>query len=242
MRKNKRHLIQPLGRVEATTSSKKCPMCGTQNDQDAKACKYCGYIFEDFSSAGMNNPVPRQSQSSSLPPADMPNVPPATSTGTPLFVASKSILASLAPGIFYLAFIFLINSATSFSVYSVGLIALFIAVGFVPILFTSRKYEFYDGSLRMVKIIGGSSEIPYSDMVIHDSPAKRKPRIVLSAVGQRRPFMIPGNPTNEQLGEDLNQFLHKKLKTYDPHAGKQEQPSPSSEEPAENTDDDAVKE
>ena len=85
----------------------------------------------------------------------------------------------------------------------------FILVGFVPILFTTRRYEFFDGSLRMSKIIGGSSEMLYSDLEIRDFSKGRRPQIILSAMGKRRAIVIPGNPTNGGLGEDLNQFLQK---------------------------------
>ena len=89
-------------------------------------------------------------------------------------------------------------------------------IAFAPLLFTTRKYEFFDDSLRMSKVIGGSSEILYSDLEILDHSKGRRPQIILATVGQRRRILIPGNPTNGELGEDLNQFLQKKLKKYDP--------------------------
>ena len=88
----------------------------------------------------------------------------------------------------------------------------------------------------MTKIIGGVSEIPYSELEILDYSKERRSQIILATVGQRRRIVIPGNPTNTVLGEDLSQFLQKKLKKYDPHS--REQPSVSSDSP---NDDDATK-
>jgi hypothetical protein len=60
-------------------------------------------------------------------------------------------------------------------------------------------------------------------------------------VGKGRLIAIPGNPTNSALGEDLNQFLQKKLKKYDPHPGSPQQSKPSSDTgTADNTDDDTM--
>ena len=206
-------------------------MCNTLNAQDAQSCKYCGYIFEDFSNTGTSNttppqwPQPSSNNFAATPPADaIPNQP-TVSTGSPLFVVSRSMLSSLAPGIVYLVFVAIFSVASGFSIYSLGVIVIFILVATVPVLFTPRKYEFYDGSLRITKIIGGTSEIPYSDLEIQDYPMKRRPRIILSVAGQRRSIIIPGNPTSAELGEDLNQFLHKKLKRYDPNP--RSQPTPS---------------
>lgn len=195
-------------------------MCDTMNDQNAQSCKYCGYIFEDFSNTSVSNITPQQWQQpssnifSSPPPTDAIPIQPTASTGSPLFIISKSILSSLAPGIVYLVFVAIFSTASGFSVYSLGVIVIFILVAAVPVLFTPRKYEFYDGSLRITKIIGGASEISYSDLEIHDYPMKRRPRIILSTIGPRRSIIIPGNPTNGELGEDLNQFLRKKLRKY----------------------------
>jgi hypothetical protein len=79
----------------------------------------------------------------------------------------------------------------------------------------------------MSKIIGRDSEIPYSELEIRDYSKGRRPRIILSAAGQGRSIVIPGNPTNGELGEDLNQFLQKKLKKFDPHSGTPQQSKPS---------------
>ncbi len=91
----------------------------------------------------------------------------------------------------------------------------------------------------MHKIIGGDSEIPYTGLEVYDYRAGRKPRIVLSAAGQRRPIVISGNPMNKELGEDLNQFLSKKVKKYIPQSRNQQQSTPSSDtDTATNTNDD----
>ena len=206
-------------------------MCDTLNAQEAQSCKYCGYIFEDFSNTAINNPAPQpwqqpSSTNSPSPQIDTTPIQPAVSTGSPLFVASKSIASSLAPGIIYLVFVAIFSTASGFSIYSIGVIVIFILVATVPVLFTPRKYEFYDNSLHITKIIGGASDIPYSDLEIQDYPTRRRPRIVLSVVGQRRAIIIPGNPSSG--GEDLNQFLHKKLKIYNPNP-KSQQPVPSSD-------------
>jgi hypothetical protein len=214
-------------------------MCNTSNDQSAQSCKYCGYIFEDFSNTGVNSPSPQWGQPSNnsfpVAPTDTFAAPsPTVSTGAPLFVVSKSLLSAILPGIIYLVFIFLFTTAGGLNIYSLGVIILFIVIAFVPSLFAPRKYEFYDGSLRITKIIGKDSEIQYSELEIHDNPMKRRPQIILSAVGQRRSIIIPGNPTNDQLGEDLNKFLQKKVKKHNSHPGEQ-QPTPSSDA---GTDDD----
>ena len=194
-------------------------MCNTLNEQDAQSCKYCGYIFEDFSNSTVINPSPMPEQqppsdSFSPLPIDTTPIQPTISTGSALFTVSKSIFSSLVPGIIYLLFVALISSASGFSIYSLGVIVIFILVALAPILFAPRNYEFYDDSLRITKIIGNATNIPYADLEIRDYPSNRRPRIILSVVGKRRSIIIPGNPTSAQLGEDLNQFLHKKLKNY----------------------------
>jgi hypothetical protein len=191
-------------------------MCGTQNDPDAETCKSCGYIFEDFSSTGVSSPAQWGKPRDTSPPAtDNFSQPPRVSTDAPLFVVSKSLLGSLVPGIVYLLFISFFVVGTNFSIYSLGIIAIFILIGFLPVLFSTRSYEFFDGSLRMNKIIGASSEITYSDLEIRNISKGRRVQIILSAAGQRRAIVIPGNPTNRELGEDLIQFLEKKLKKKD---------------------------
>jgi hypothetical protein len=219
-------------------------MCNTLNDQNAQSCKYCGYIFEDYSNTRTDNsPSPQWEQPSidNFPPptADTFTEPssPTVSTSAPLFVVSKSLLGSILPGIIYLVFILLFTTASGFSVYSLGVVALFILIAFIPNLFTPRKYEFYDNSLRINKIIGKDSEISYSESEIHDQPMKRRPRIILTVVGQRRTIVIPGNPSNAQLGEDLNQFLQKKLKKHDQKPSNQQQSTSSTDA---RTDDDVT--
>ena len=213
-------------------------MCDTLNDSGAQTCKSCGYIFEDFSSTVMSNPPQWEKPwgtNTSTPAANDFSVPPTISTGSPIFLVSKSLLRFLGQGIVYLLFIALFTLGTSISVYSLGVIGLFILIAFAPLLFTTRKYEFFDDSLRMSKVIGGSSEIPYSDLEILDYSKGRKPQIILETMGQRRRILIPGNPTNAVLGEDLNQFLQKKLKKYDPHPREQQSVSSDVEK-----DDDAT--
>jgi hypothetical protein len=196
-------------------------MCGTMNDQGAQSCGYCGYLFEN-----LNAPVAsavdnkKETQPSPLntvaPPSDQEfsTLYPSSSrsSGSSLFVVSKSLLASMLPGITYLLFIVVISSISSVSVFSLLLIVLLIAASVIPILFSPRRYEFFDNSLRIHKIIGGDSEYQYSDLTLYDSPIRRRAQLVLSAAGQKRPIVIPGNPMNKELGMDLKQFLSSRLK------------------------------
>jgi hypothetical protein len=165
-----------------------------------------------------------------------PVYPTATiSSGSPLFVVSKSLLASIIPSIAYLLFIIVISSYSSVSLFSLLLIIVLIGASVVPILFTPRKYEFSDDSLRIHKIIGGDKEFQYADLAIYDSPMSRRSQLMLSAAGQRRPIVIPGNPTNKELGMDLKQFLSSKLKK--PETGQNpKQESPNDVEPSTDTD------
>ena len=235
-------------------SSKNCPMCGTSNDQSAQSCKYCGFLFEDFGNQGIStgsgssHPLPQQQEeqppSINTIPAPSPTdtfgmSSSTTSAGTPLFTVSKSLLGSIGPSIAYLVFILFFATTTSFSSLSIAIVVIFVLIAILPVLFSPRKYEFYDSLLRMHKIIGGDSEIPYTGLEVHDYRAGRRPRIVLSAAGQRRPIVISGNPMNKELGEDLNQFLSKKVKKYIPEPGNQQQSTPSSDtDTATNTNDD----
>ena len=199
-------------------------MCDTMNDQSAKSCSYCGYLFEEFGTPGVtvsdSKPSPQPSVgplNTVSPPSSQdpvtPVYPSATvSSGSPLFVVSKSLLASIVPGIAYLLFIVVISSYSSVGLFSLLLIVLLVAASVVPILFTPRKFEFFDNSLRIHKIIGGDSEFQYADLTMFDSPTRRRSQIVLSAAGQRRPILIPSNPTNKELNIDLKQFLSSKLK------------------------------
>ena len=232
-------------------ASKKCPMCGTMNDQNAQSCKYCGYLFENLSSPGVKTSssssyFPSAQEKEQQPPSNSNIFPPpsasdtfgipqssTTFTGSPLFVVSRSLLASIAPAIIYLVFISSFTSITNFDPFSIVLLAVFILVAILPVLFTPRKYEFHDGLLRIHKIIGGDSEFSYSDMAIYDYSIGRRPRILLSVAGRRGPLVIPGNPMNKELGEDLNQFLSKKLKKYTPQSGNQQQSAGSSDTDAE---------
>jgi hypothetical protein len=199
-------------------------MCGTMNDQSAKSCSFCGYLFEDYGTPGVSANDSKMAAQSSVTPLNMVSPPSsqepvtpaypstATSSGSPLFVVSRSILASVGPGLAYLLFIVVISLFSSISIFSLALIAFLLLASVVPVLFTPRKFEFFDDSLRIHKIIGGDSEFQYSDLTMSDSPVRRRPQIILSAVGQRRPIVIQGNPTNKELGIDLKQFLNSKLK------------------------------
>ena len=235
-------------------------MCGTLNDQNAQSCKYCGYLFEDYSSTAgggvQSSASSPQSGRWQAPAPDVSTIPPiepstatpstasmpspssssmdsfqqapssATSTatnGTALFVVNRSLLSSLVPSLAYLVFLLLINGLTSFDIVSVGLLVVFALIAVVPVLFSPRKYEFYDNALRIHKIVGGDIEIPYSDLTLYDSPAqqsRRREQIVLQQTGKGRPLVIPGNPTNSQLGQNLKQFLGTKLKKQDMQFGR----------------------
>jgi hypothetical protein len=236
-------------------------MCGTKNDIDAKSCKYCGYLFEDFGSPGVStitsdNSVLSRSNQPEQSSMKTKEFPPATSTmdeiqaprssqtpsssslnGTPLFVVSKSLLSSLAPSIGYLIFIALFASVSGSALYSIGLIVVLLLVMILPVLFSARKFEFYENSLRLHKIAGGDSEIPYSDLTLYDSPkGQRRPRIILSAAGQGRPIVIPGNPTNKELGQDLNQFLSQRVKKSSAQGANQDKNAEGSASVSESTD------
>jgi hypothetical protein len=215
-------------------------MCGTQNDQNAESCKYCGYIFENFSSPGVSAPGwsrPKQEQAPSAnldlaQPSDaastFPSTPTMIPTGSALFVVSRSLLTSLLPAIFYLAFIIFTNAISSLDILSIALIAVFFLIAAVPVLFTPRKYEFYEGSLRIHKTVGRDSEIPYSNLMLYDVTMGRRQQIVLSVEGQRRQILIPGNPKNQELGQDLKQFLEQRVKKYNPQAGNEQAPQEES--------------
>ncbi len=92
-----------------------------------------------------------------------------------------------------------------------------VLVAVVPALFSPRRFEFYDDAIKIHKILGGDSEIPYSNISLLDYPARgRSQQVVLSIAGQRRPLVIGKNPTNQSLGMDLKQFLNSKLKKPEP--------------------------
>ncbi len=228
-------------------------MCGTQNDQNAQSCKYCGYLFEDFGTTGADTPsfsAPLQTpqeptvynvatSSETNPPSALPDSTPSMSSDSPLFVVSRSLIASVVPSIIYLAFVAAIGLFT-LSLYAIGYLAFFFLIAFVPALFSPRKYEFFDSSLRIHKTIGGDSDIAYSDLTLYDSRTGRRPRIVLSAAGQRRSIIISGNPTNSQLGQSLSQFLEGKLKKYNPKETTEQNPQKSSQDNASDVDNDSL--
>ena len=219
-------------------------MCSTVNKGDAKSCKSCGYSFEDFDVADFNsNPSPAQwapkqptSSGDSFPVSD--SSAEIISGSSPLFVVSKSIFSLLTPGILYLVFILFVTFSGGTDYTSLGLIVVFVLLAVLPIFFTARRFEFYDNSLRMVKPIGGASGIPYSDLMIEENFSGRRRRIVLYSLGQRRRnIVIPGNPTNTELGEDLDHFLQKKVPKQPSSEGKslpQPSDSNSSEDMSEN--------
>jgi hypothetical protein len=213
-------------------------MCNTQNDQSAQSCKYCGYIFEDFSTAtttGVNTsslssstqpesfestiPAPRAPDFSTIPAAQS-----TVSTGSPLFVVTRSLLGSFLPALLYLL-VFTFLGLITFSISSIIYIAFFVIIAIVPTLFSPRKYEFYDSSLRIHKIIGGDTEYPYSEITLYGSRgAGRRSQIILTVTGKRGGITIPGNPTNQELGKDLNQFLETKVKKNNPPKPEQQIP------------------
>jgi len=130
-----------------------------------------------------------------------------------LFLVSRSLLSTVIPSLIYLVFIGFVGLVSGFSLYTIVLVAFFLIVALVPALLAPRRFEFYDDSLRIQKTIGGTSEVPYSQMTLMDYPARgRNQQIVLSVTGQRRPIVIPKNPTSQNLNMDLRQFLSGKLK------------------------------
>ncbi len=232
-----------LSKASEMPSSKQCPLCGTKNDQSSQSCKNCGYEFIDDLGSSSASPTSESSLASSShneqepwktnlnTPLSSTNTSPVssvpTSSGAPLYVVSKSLLGSIAPVLLYLVLIFFLTGGTSFSLLSIGIIAIFVVAAMFQVLLSTRKYEFYDDSLRMHKTIGRDSEIQYSQLEKYDYPIGRRPRIVLSAAGQRRPIVIPGNPSNGEQGLDLNQYLAKKLKKRESQSRNQQQPMPS---------------
>ncbi len=130
-----------------------------------------------------------------------------------MFLVSKSLLSMVVPSLVYLVFIGFVGLSSGFSIYTVVLVAFFLLVALVPALLSPRRFEFYDDSLKIQKTIGKGSEYPYSEMTLLDPPARgRGQQIVLSVTGQRRPIVIPKNPTSQNLNMDLRQFLSGKLK------------------------------
>lgn len=131
-------------------------------------------------------------------------------------MVSRSILTALLPALLYLL-VFTFLGFISFSISSILYLAFFIVIALVPTLFSPRKYEFYDNSLKIHKIIGGDTEHSYSDMTLYGIRGMgRRSQITLVVTGKRGATVIPGNPTNQELGKDLYQFLETKLKKYNP--------------------------
>lgn len=203
-------------------------MCGTMNDQNAQSCSFCGYIFEDFGTGTVDSrsgpktysePVVENDLNTVPTLPDQTSVPSATSsvsTGSALFVVTRSFLATILPALIYLFLIFTVGIYSGFSIISLILVVLFLVIAVIPSLFTPRRFEFFDSTLKIHKTIGGDSEIPYSELTILESPVRgRSQQIVLSATGQRRPIIVGKNPRNENLGMDLRQFLNSKLKKPD---------------------------
>ncbi len=121
-----------------------------------------------------------------------------------------------------------------FSILSIVVILVFVLIAILPVLLSPRSYEFYDSSLKIHKIVGGDSEIPYSGLTLYEAATTgRRPQVVMTVAGQRRPIVIQGNPTNKETGQTLNQFLGTRLKKYNPQAKENEEESPSTETEAE---------
>jgi len=200
-------------------------MCGTVNDQSAQSCTFCGYLFEDYGTGTVSPPKASAQVENDIKPNTSPltvdqnsapmntYAPSAMSGGAPLYLVSKSLLSSVVPALVYLVFIGFVGLSSGFSLYTILLIVFFMVVALVPALLSPRRFEFYEDSLKIHKTIGGDSEVMYSNLTMVDYPTRgRNPQIVLSAEGQRRPIVIAKNPTNQNLGMDLKQFLTTKLK------------------------------
>ena len=207
-------------------------MCETQNDQSAQSCKYCGYIFEDFNTTGADalntsssmttqdhiepeiNTSPPPVETNSIPAA--PITPSIFSSGSAIFTVTRSLFGSIVPAIIYFLLIASLGLLT-LSLSAIFYIVFFVLIAFLPVLFTPRKYQFYETSLTIHKIIGRDTELPYSSVSLYE-PVRggRKSQVILAPEGHKRAMIIPGNPTNDALGLDLKQFLEKRLKRYDP--------------------------
>jgi hypothetical protein len=191
--------------TSSTGSFSSMPSALPQPSKQAASSPSRGYDAPPrVDSPDQTNPIPATPSYSSNPSAN--------SLSTPLFVVSRSLLATLAPTIGYLVFIALFTLIGGLSLITIAVVVVFLIAAVVPSLFSPRRFEFYDNSLRMHKTIGSDTEIQYSDLSLYDVPQGRRSRITLSAAGQNRPIVIPGNPTNKELGMDLNQFLNSKLK------------------------------
>lgn len=104
-------------------------------------------------------------------------------------------------------------SGLIFSIYFIAFILIFVLMSVVPLLTSPRRYEFYPDSLKLHKIVGGDSEIFYSNMTLYESPRGRAFGLLVE--GQRRPITISKNPMNAELNLTLKQFLESKVKRYE---------------------------
>jgi hypothetical protein len=204
-------------------ASKKCPMCGTKNDQSAKSCSFCGYIFEDYNTSGASatttskqDPTPAPQISNSPSTTSYSSAPLESMAGIPIFSVSKSFVSTLIPTIVYLVFMLLIVVSTGFSIFSLVIIVIFLLIPTATTLFTPNRFEFYEDYMRTHKPVGGDTEYPYSELEIYNYPNnRRKERIYLSVSGNRKLILVPKNPENKERNQDLKQFLETKLKKRD---------------------------
>lgn len=221
-------------------------MCGTLNDQNAQSCSFCGYLFEDYSTTNLNQPTSQQQRTpSTLPaygdttaPAKMPEQTPAPSqaytsdsSGSPLFTVNRSIWGTIIPSVIYLILVSALGLFSSFSLYSIVLVVFFLLIAVVPALFSPRRFDFYEDSMKVHKTIGGDAEYPYTSVSMVEYPNMRRQTrsVVLNVTGQRGQFVLGKNPTNQQLGMDLRQFLTQKLKRNDQaNPGNQNEGNPNS--------------
>ncbi len=190
-------------------------MCNTMNDSNVEACTYCGYIFEDFVTKNNQTQIP-SSKFKREPQAEIPSVSAGipTTEGSPVFVASTSLLSALVPLAFYIAIGFFAFSSGAGAI-SIALFAFIVVFAVIPLLNAPRKFEFYDDSLKIHRTLRGITVIPYSDITISEfsSGFRKSTRTYLSIKGRRRPIALPGNPTSKELGVDLKQWLTQKLQS-----------------------------
>lgn len=224
-------------------ASKKCPMCGTKNDQSAASCSFCGYLFEDYNTSGASS-APQQNQTAAPPIASPPettsyaSAPIGSTGGIPIFSVSKSFVSTLIPTVVYLVFMLLIVASTGFSIFGIAIVVIFLLIPTATTLLTPNKFEFYEDYLRTRKPVGGDAEYQYSALELYDYPTKRKERIYLSVSGTRKVILVPNNPTNKERNQDLKQFLETKVKkrndtTKNETATQQEEEEVVEEQPAE---------
>jgi hypothetical protein len=171
------------------------------------------------STIGYGTLPPPPPSSSSSPSSSSPST--TISTSSPLFVVSKSLVVLLVPALAYLVIISITDFFSSFDIVSVALTVVFTLMLVLPIIFSPRRYEFFEDSLRIYKIIGGDVEIPYDDMLLHDASqmpgsGRNRQRIILSVQSRSRTIIIPGNPTSAQLDQNLEQFLSLRIRKPNP--------------------------